>query len=123
MVSISDVKSKLSGLSKSQLIGIAAGTAVIGTGAALGVATYRKSRKKNSKRKSRNRSARVQRRNSHQKRKRYTPYTAGKRKDTSRRRIRHTKTGQPYVILANGRARFISKKSAKMSRKRSGGRY
>lgn len=49
--------------------------------------------------------------------------TAGKRRDTSTRRIRMTKHGQPYVILASGKARFISKKSAKASRKRKGGRY
>jgi len=49
--------------------------------------------------------------------------TAGKRKDTSRKRIRMTKNGQPYVIQANGRARFISKASARNSRRRKGGRY
>ena len=49
--------------------------------------------------------------------------TAGKGKDTSTKRIRMTKHGQPYVILANGRARFISKASAKRSRKLKGGRY
>lgn len=51
------------------------------------------------------------------------PHTAGKRKDRSMRRIRYTRNNQPYIILANGRARFISKKSAKTSRKRRGGRY
>lgn len=54
---------------------------------------------------------------------RQTPYTARGGKDTSTRRIRQTKHGQPYVILANGRARFISKASAKRSRKLKGGRY
>lgn len=49
--------------------------------------------------------------------------TAGKRRDTSRKRIRMTKHGQPYIILANGRARFIKKSSAKRSRKLKGGRY
>lgn len=49
--------------------------------------------------------------------------TAGKRRDTSTRRIRMTKNGQPYVILKSGKARFISKKSASASRKRKGGRY
>jgi len=49
--------------------------------------------------------------------------TAGKRKDTSRKRIRMTKNGQPYVIMASGKARFISKRSARLSRKRKGGRY
>jgi hypothetical protein len=49
--------------------------------------------------------------------------TAGKRRDTSTRRIRMTKFGQPYVILKSGKARFISKRSARLSRKRKGGRY
>lgn len=49
--------------------------------------------------------------------------TAGKRKDTSTRRIRMTKSGQPYIILKSGKARFISKRSARLSRKRKGGRY
>jgi len=49
--------------------------------------------------------------------------TAGKRKDTSTRRIRMTKNGQPYVILASGKARFIKRSSAKRSRKLKGGRY
>jgi len=54
---------------------------------------------------------------------RQTPYTARGGRDTSTRRIRHTKKGQPYVILKDGRARFISKASAKRSRKMKGGRY
>jgi len=54
---------------------------------------------------------------------RHTPRTAGKGKDTSTRRIRQTKHGQPYIILASGKARFISKASARASRKRKGGRY
>jgi len=49
--------------------------------------------------------------------------TAGKRKDTSTRRIRMTKNGQPYIILRSGKARFIKKSSAKRSRKLKGGRY
>ena len=54
---------------------------------------------------------------------RYTPHTAGKGKDTSHRRIRYTKKGQPYVIMADGKARFIKKTSAKRSHKLKGGRY
>ena len=54
---------------------------------------------------------------------RRTPHTAGKGKDTSHRRIRYTKKGQPYVILASGKARFIKMSSAKQSHKREGGRY
>ena len=49
--------------------------------------------------------------------------TAGKRKDRSTKRIRMTKNGQPYIILKSGKARFISKRSARLSRKRKGGRY
>lgn len=49
--------------------------------------------------------------------------TAGKGKDRSTKRIRMTKNGQPYVILASGKARFIKKSSAKRSRKLKGGRY
>lgn len=56
-------------------------------------------------------------------RNRYTPHTAGKRKDTSHRRIRYTKNGQPYVIMASGKARFIKKKGARTSHRRKGGRY
>ena len=51
------------------------------------------------------------------------PHTAGKRRDSSRRRIRYTKNNQPYIILSSGKARFISKRSVSNSRKRSGGRY
>lgn len=51
------------------------------------------------------------------------PYTAGKRRDTSKRRIRYTKNNQPYVILSSGKARFISKKSVRQSKKRKGGKY
>lgn len=49
--------------------------------------------------------------------------TAGKGRDTSTRRIRMTKNGQPYVILKSGKARFIKKSSAKRSRKLKGGKY
>jgi len=51
------------------------------------------------------------------------PHTAGKRKDRSHKRIRFTKNNQPYIILANGRARFIKRSSVSRSRKMKGGRY
>lgn len=51
------------------------------------------------------------------------PHTAGNRKDTSHKRIRFTKHNQPYIILANGRARFIKKSSVTRARKLKGGRY
>jgi len=51
------------------------------------------------------------------------PYTAGKRRDTSTRRIRYTKNNQPYVILKSGKARFIKKSSVRRMRKLKGGKY
>jgi len=96
------------------------GGAIIGTTAALGTAAYfasRRRKKKTTKKKSNS----TKRKN----KKRTYKYarTAGKRKDTSKRRIRMTKNGQPYVILRSGKARFIKKSSARNSRRRKGGRY
>lgn len=103
------------------------GSTVVGGGAAVGAvlgttAIIKRKRKKKSKR-SYSRKKRSARRNRRRKRSRRTPYTARKRKDRSHKRIRYTKTGQPYIIMASGKARFISKRGAKMSRKRKGGRY
>lgn len=104
---------------------IGAGIGGVAIGGVLGFAAGRKSNKKRgrSKRRSVNKNSRKRSITYKVKGRRYTPHTAGKRKDTSHRRIRQTKTGQPYIILASGKAKFISRKSAKMSRKRSGGRY
>lgn len=101
-------------------VGAAGAGVVLGLGAAALVGAVK--RRKTKRRKSRN--SRKRNRSSKRRKKRYKyARTAGKRKDTSRRRIRMTKTGQPYVILANGRARFIKKSSARSSRRRKGGRY
>lgn len=103
----------------------AVGGAVIGAALA-GAGTYAVTSRKKSTRKA---SRKTSRKSSGSKRKksksRSGSYarTAGKRRDTSTRRIRMTKNGQPYVILKSGKARFISKKSARASRKRKGGRY
>jgi len=93
---------------------IAGGTVVGATLAIAGAAT--KKRRKTSKKKSSSSKRSKSRSGSYAR-------TAGKRKDTSRKRIRMTKNGQPYVIMASGKARFISKRSARLSRKRKGGRY
>jgi len=96
-------------------IGAAAAGAVLAGGAvALSNRKKTKRRKSSSARGGRKRSCAH-----HHKRK-------GKRrkgKHGSHRRIHRTKNGQPYVILPNGRARFIKKSSARSSRKRKGGRY
>jgi len=97
--------------------GAVAGAALTGAGVAI-ASSIKKKRRKSSSKKRKSYSAKKKRRSSPK-----YARTAGKRKDTSKRRIRMTKNGQPYVILASGKARFISKKSAKASRKRQGGRY
>jgi hypothetical protein len=84
------------------------------------LAGSRARKRKSSKRKTSKRSNIRKRARKH---KQKHPYTAGKRKDTSRRRIRYTKNNQPYVIMANGRARFIKKSGVRSARKRKGGRY
>ena len=116
------------------------GGAVIG-----GAVGYVAGRKSSSKKRKRNKNRAVRKRSHRNKsgrklkfgskayRKRYLghsrrhkqkqPHTAGKRKDTSHRRIRYTKNNQPYVILPSGKARFISKKGVRMRRKRKGGSY
>jgi hypothetical protein len=102
------------------LIGAGVGGAALGgvLGYAAGVKT--RSSKKRRKYKGASRERRIYVR---KKGRRYTPHTAGKRKDTSRKRIRYTKNGQPYLILRSGKARFIKKKGARSAHKRAGGRY
>lgn len=111
-------------------------TAIIGTvisgvgglavGSGLGYVAGKRASKKSKSRKKSKRGNTRKRSNTHKKSKngrRKTPHTAGKRKDTSHKRIRYTKNGQPYIIKGDGRARFISMKSAKSSHKRKGGKY
>ena len=99
-------------------IGAGLGLAAVGTVGAIALAKHKSKKKPKTSRKK----AIVRYRSSKRRKQRY-PRTAGKRKDRSHKRIRYTKNNQPYIILANGRARFISKKSARISRKRKGGRY
>lgn len=80
------------------------------------------SRKKSRKR-SKNTSSKRSRKRKHHSSGRKTPRTAGKGRDRSSRRIRYTKKGQPYIIQASGKARFIKKSGAKRSHKQKGGRY
>jgi len=100
--------------------GLAAGAVGV---AGITTAVAIRSRKRKSKKRTSGRSSKRSRSNSRKSRPYKYARTAGKRKDTSKRRIRMTKTGQPYVILASGKARFIKKTSARLSRKRKGGRY
>lgn len=109
------------------LVSAVGGVGLIG-GSILGAsAIARKIKRKKTKRRKtrtiRKRSRRVVRPKTRRKKKTKYPRTAGKRKDTSTRRIRMTKNGQPYIILKSGKARFIKKSSARRSRKLKGGRY
>ena len=112
-------------------IGLAAVAGAAGGVAVGGITGYivgrkaAKSRRKTSNRRNKHKKSNYRRKNKTRKvkGKRYTPHTAGKRKDRSHRRIRYTSKGQPYIIKGNGRARFISMKSASMSHKRKGGKY
>lgn len=104
---------------------------VVGVGATLAgtkiaSSISKKSSKKKKKKKSNKKGTKKTRRKHYKhsrKRRQRKPYTAGKRKDRSTRRIRFTKNNQPYVILKSGKARFIKKSSVRNSRKRKGGKY
>lgn len=110
---------------KSNIGVIGAGTGGVVLGGALGFIAGRKSRKKRKNKRASKVYHRRKKNYTHKRGsgRRRTPHTAGKRKDTSHRRIRYTKNGQPYIIMASGKARFISMKSAHSSHKRRGGRY
>ena len=120
MVTIQQIKDGIAGLSPTAKAAIAAGTAITVGGIAVGVVAASR-KKKSKKRKSKNSRKRTSKNRRRKKQKK--PYTAGKRKDRSTKRIRYTKNNQPYVILKSGKARFIKKSSARLSRKRKGGRY
>lgn len=105
---------------------IIGGSSGLVLGASLGYLAGRRSNKKNKRakqRKQKNKRRSARKKGYARKGKQKQPYTAGRKRDTSRRRIRYTSNNQPYVILANGRARFIKRSSVRNSRKRQGGRY
>ena len=99
------------------------GGAIAGATAGALVTSAVKNRKKRKSSKKKKAYSHKRKRRSNKQKRRYTPHTAGKRRDRSSKRIRHTKTGQPYIILKSGKARFIKKSSARRSRKLKGGRY
>lgn len=101
---------------------LAVGGLALGAGGAVALAVKSK-RKKSSKRKNSRKKTSSRRGKRKKGRRRYTPHTAGKGKDRSRKRIRYTKNGQPYVLGRNGKARFIKRSSAKRSHSKKGGRY
>lgn len=105
---------------KANPLSSAIGATGVVAGAGLGAvavtrAVKRRKSKRNKTRTTRKRTSRVKR----SKRK----STKRKRHHTTSKRIKHTKNGQPYIILSNGRAKFISKTGAKRRRKVKGGYY
>ena len=101
---------------------IAAGVGGVALGSIVGVLAAKGLSKKRRAKRGKNRKKRsYSKKNT--RRSRRTPRTAGKRRDTSHKRIRYTKNGQPYIILRSGKARFIKKSSSKRSHKKRGGRY
>jgi len=103
------------------LIGAGAGGVALGASVAGATAAISGSRKKK-KRKATNSNKR-KKSYKHRRKGRHTPHTAGKGKDRSHKRIRYTKNGQPYIIMASGKARFIKKSGARKSHRTKGGRY
>lgn len=101
---------------------ILSGASGLAVGGVLGYYAGKRSSKKRSSKK-RNKKSKNRKVRSNNRKGRRTPHTAGRGRDTSIRRIRYTKNRQPYIILRSGKARFISKKSARSSHKRIGGRY
>lgn len=99
-----------------------AGAGVVGALAGVGVdegiraiARRKRSKRKSSRKRNYKRSAR--------KTNHYRKKTRRSHARSNRKAIRHTKTGQPYIILASGKARFISKRSARTRKSRKGGYY
>lgn len=120
MVGLSDAKEFIAN-NKSELVaggvGILVGAGLGASAVALGSRKKSKKRKSSKSKSKRKKSSKSKSRGASKRRKN------GKSRKTSLKRIHRTKTGQPYIILASGKARFISKKSASNSRKRKGGRY
>jgi gas vesicle protein len=119
---LGDLKNGATEFLQNNINTIAAGAGGVALGATVGSITALTVSKSKSSKKRKSKSRTVRKRSRRHKKHRYAR-TSGKAKDRSHKRIRMTKHGQPYVILASGKARFISKKSARNSRRRKGGRY
>lgn len=120
MVGLDDVKGFIAN-NKTALVaggvGLAVGSGLVAGAVALGSRKKSKKRKSSKSKSKRKKSSKSSGRGATRRRRN------GKSRKTSLKRIHTTKTGQPYIILASGKARFIKKSSARASRKRKGGRY
>lgn len=101
--------------------GAVVGAATLGTALAIGAKVKTSRRKTSKKRKSRRKIKRTSRgKHKHRSspRGKLTRHTHRRTKG-----IHYTSKGQPYIIMASGKARFIKKSGAKRSKKLKGGRY
>lgn len=89
------------------------------TGLTAGVVKLTKSKSKKTKASSKRKKATKKTKRTKKTKKRKST----KKKKVNTRKIKYTKKGQPYVLNSKGQAKFIKKKSAKLSKKRKGGRY
>lgn len=118
MVGLDDIKSAVS----ANIVPIAVGTgvALVGTGVVIAAASRSKSKKKTRAGRKRDRKYISKQKHEqaylrkHPKRRKTGKYYKTKsRKSKSKKGIHYTKKGQPYKIMANGRARFIKKTGRK----------
>ena len=101
----------------------AVGGATIGAGAVAIAGAVGRRRKKTTKKKKASTRKKVgrPRKSKSKAKKSFKKRRAAAFRGASSKKIYTTKNGQPYIKLASGKARFISKKSAKTRRKRKGG--
>jgi len=116
MVSVEEVKNAVASISPTNLalIGTGVGAAVIGGGLVTAAVIGSRNKKKTSKGRARDRKFKSKQKHE-QRYKRKRPYKVYKSKSRRTRKsnsgkIRYTKNGQPYKIMADGKARFIKGK-------------
>lgn len=115
MVSVDELKNAVASISPTNLGLIAAGVGVTAIGGGLVASSILGSKRKKKTSKGRARDRKFKSKQKHEvkyKRKRkYKVYKLKRKmKSKSRKGVKYTKNGQPYIILANGRARFIKGK-------------
>jgi antitoxin (DNA-binding transcriptional repressor) of toxin-antitoxin stability system len=112
MVTVDDLKNAIS--SNIGTVAAGVGVAAIGAGLVGAAIIGSKRKKKASTKRGRSRDGMFISREKHERRyKRKTKgrrYKTKKSKRTGRRGVKYTKNGQPYIILASGKARFIKGK-------------
>jgi hypothetical protein len=112
MVDLNTIKNATTTFVTTNAIPLAIGGGVVALGSGLAISSaVRKSRKaKTSKGRARDRKFRSKQKHE-QRYKRKRKFKVYKSKNSrAKRRVKYTKNGQPYIILASGKARFIKGK-------------